>query len=185
MMNRSDISTRPLDLDAGETSHLEMAGRWFYIVESSAPLQVYFPEHGGRLDLEAGMGVKLPAVFSRFQLKSDSAQSVTVAAGFGEVIDNRAAGTISAKAAGAASIYHGSATVGIAAAVAVASRVGRSKVTIQNHGAASIWLGGSGVAVGEGAEIKPGGSGSAAVAGDIYAISTAAAVDISYTEEGD
>jgi hypothetical protein len=95
---------------------------------------------------------------------------------------------------GSGSFATGQATVGVSAAVLVAARtgaggngagsagVGRIAVTITNNGAATIYIGNSGVTTGTGKSIGPGNSLTLNTTAAIYAISGTAGQAVDYVE---
>lgn len=178
-----------LNLPAGQLVPLTVRGDYLRVISGSAEFQIQPDTSHSLSGMQSGMAYTTDKTFNELKLTSDVTQDVEIMAGLGRVDDNRSSisGTVDTASKGATVASSGE-TVGTSAVEILAADVQRRGVIIQNlDSAANIYIGGSGVTTGSGLKVEPSGFLvlDKAPQGAIYAIATAAGVDVRVLTESD
>lgn len=186
-MSSPDYQAYRLVIPAGGSVPIQRMGRFIRGLEGTAPYRVQL-DSGAFFDMETGIGV--PAgEFKRFEVLNKTASEITIVLGVSnqQILDNRMVGNVNITggiaSSGALTMGGGVVAVGVAAVPVVAANALRKQVLFQNHGTVSVFIGGAGVTLLDGIEVKAGGDFVLSVRTAIYAISTLAAQSVRFLQE--
>jgi len=169
-----------ISLTAGGISNQAISGNFFRVLTAGDPIKVRFDGSGVETELLEGLGLKLPE-FHSIAILSEVAQSIKIIAGFGEVEDNRTAGTISLD--GSAKSYYGAVSIGATATLIKAANSSRRSIAIQPIDGDIYVASDSNVTTANGLKVTQGGSITIENMLAVYGISDGPTVDVRYSED--
>lgn len=178
-----------ISITAGQLHPLAIAGDYIRVISSAGELGIQPDTSHALQGMQAGMSYTAPKSFKQLNITSDITQTIEIMAGIGRVDDNRTSisGTVDAAGKGA-TVASASVTVGTSATALVTANANRRGLIIQNLDAsADIYIGGAAVATTDGLKVPADGSLTLdkAPQGAIYAIASAAGVDVRVFTESD
>lgn len=161
-------------------SEFTQTGRYFRLIESVSPINVTFYFANGdtfRTALRGGIGVEFPpnifdSPFTKYEITSDSDQTIEIFASMARVDDNRTEG-LRVSQQGASDLVNTAQALTTAPVKIADTNINRRRVTIQTD--AQIYVGGENVSASTGLMIDAGGTGEFEVKGELYALAATTA----------